>query len=202
MPKLALVGLVASFLGCTSEQQRDLFGDEGAPSATAQELLAKNDPLTDDSIAGVYERTGTGSGIYHGTDGKTYTVSVKWINRIELRTTALTTVVKCDLTYSEPGRAPKSLIPFTQQSAEATDSFYRVATAGQKTEKDPASMSDCSIDQPATSWAYCEETIGGSEIFTELPEGANLCIGRWDQELRLVDQPYTKGETMGKKVAN
>jgi hypothetical protein len=201
MRNLSVLVLVPLFVACTTED-RDLFGDEGAPSATAQELLAKHDPLTDDSIAGVYERTGTGSGIYRGADGSTYTVAVKWLYRTELRVTALTTVIQCNLTYSEAGRAPKTLVAFTQQAAEATDTYYRIATAGQKTDKDPVSMSDCSIDQPPTSWAYCEETIGGSDIFTELPKGANHCVGRWDQDLMLVDRPNDNGDPIGKKVAN
>jgi hypothetical protein len=201
MKKLGLLVLVSLVVGCASEE-RDWFGDEGTPSATPEELLAKSDPLTDDSIAGVYERTGTGSGIYLGADGETYRVNVTWLYRTELRTTALATVLQCNLTYSETGRAPKTLVAFTQQSAEATDAYYRIATAGQKTEKDAVSMSDCSIDQPATSWAYCEETNDGSDIFTKLPDGANHCIGRWDQDLMLVDTPFDHGEPIGMKVAN
>jgi hypothetical protein len=200
MQKLAL--LVVFCLGYTSEQTRDLFGDEGAPSSSAQELLGKNDPLTDDSIAGVYERTGSNSGLYPGADGSLFTVANKWTYRIELRATKLSTVFECDLTYSETGRAPKTLLLFTQQNAEATDSFYRIAEPAHQVQNDPVSMGECSIDQAATSWAYCEETIGGSEIYTELPKGANQCIGRWDQELRLVNTPYSKGESMGMKVAN
>jgi hypothetical protein len=202
MSKLALVSLPVLFLGCAPDDAGDRFGDEGTPSASAQELLGKADPITSDHLAGVYERTGSNSGIYPGADGTHYSVYNKWIYRTELRETQLVTVFQCNLTYNEPGRAPKSLLLFTQQAAEATDEFYRIAVPAKQLDRDNLSMSECSIDQPATAWAYCLETNRGSEIFTKLPEGANLCIGRWDQDLMLVDTPYDHGDPIGKKVAN
>ena len=191
---------VLVLVGCVSE--RDPFGDEGVPAGSPQELLAKNDPLTNDHIAGVYERTGSASGIYPGADGTHFTVMNKWTYRIELRGTMLTTVFQCNLTYNEVGSAPKTLLVFAQQNAEATDDFYRIAVPAKKTETDAVSMSDCAIDQAASAWAYCEETNHGSEIYTKLPDGANLCVGRWDQDLMLVDKPYDHGTQLGKKVAN
>jgi hypothetical protein len=201
MSKLGFLIVVVSSAGCGASEP-DLFGDEGTPAASAQELLNKNDPLTNDRIAGVYERTGTNSGIYPGADGKHYTVSNNSVYRIELRAMMLTTVLQCNLTYAEPGRPPSTLLLFTQQNAEATHDFYRIAVPGKQTDRDRVSMSECSIDQPATAWAYCEETNNGSDIFTKLPDGANLCIGRWDQDLMLVDRPYDHGTPIGKKVAN
>lgn len=202
MSKLALVSLLALFLGCASDDAGDRFGDEGTPAASAQELLGKADPITNDHLAGVYERTGTNSGIYPGADGTHYTVSNQWVYRTELRASQLTTVFQCNLTYNEPGRPPSTLLLFTQQAAEATDEFFRIAAPAQQTDRDRVSMSECSIDQPATAWAYCEETNHGSGIYTKLPAGANLCIGRWDQDLMLVDTPYDHGDPIGKKVAN
>ena len=89
------------------------------------------------------------------------------------------------LTFNEPGRAPLELLPFTQQAAEATDTFYRTTQAGNKTEVDTRSLSECKIDQPATAWAYCEEKYEGS--YTKQPEGSNVCIGRRDQYLMIVE---------------
>jgi hypothetical protein len=202
MSKLALVPLLVLFLGCATDEDRDLFGDEGTPAASAGELLGKADPITDDGLAGVYERTGTNSGIYPGADGTHYQVYNNWVYRTELRATQLTTVFQCKLTYSESGRAPKTLLAFTQQAAEATDEFFRIAAPGKQTDRDNLSMSECSIDQPATAWAYCLEATKHSGIYTKLPEGANLCIGRWGQDLMLVDTPYDHGDPIGMKVAN
>ena len=191
---------VVVLAGCTSE--RDPFGDEGVPAASPQELLAKRDPLTNDRIAGVYERTGTVSGVYFGSDGTHFSVTNKWVYRIELRSTMLTSVFQCNLTYNEVGRTPKTLLVFAQQNADATDTYYNIAVAAKKTETDAVSMSECSIDQAAAAWAYCDETTHGSAIYTMLPRGANLCIGRWDQQLMLVDKPYDHGTELGTKVAN
>jgi hypothetical protein len=204
MSKLGLILIVSVVfsVGCASDPGGPVFGDEGTPSSSAQELLAKADPLTNDHIAGVYERTGMSSGIYPGPNDTTFRVYNNWVYRIELRATMLTTVLQCNLTYTESGRAPKTLLPFVQQNAEATDEFYRITAPGKKTETDTLSMSECSIDQPATAWAYCEETGHGSGYYTNLPDGANLCIGRAGQNLQLVDLPYDAGEFMGKKVAN
>ncbi len=50
--------------------------------------------------------------------------------------------------------------------------------------------------------AFCEEDHPGTDIWTKLLDGANQRIGRWDQNLMLVDRPFHHGEPIGKKVAN
>ena len=199
-PALALLLALAA---CTDDAD-DPFADRGTPSANAQELLGKNDGLTNDKIAGVYELKGEVSGQYpSGTS--VFRVTNKYTRRVELRSAMLVTVMKCELTYTEPGKAPMTLIAFTSQAAAVTDRIYAIKAAGMDKKSDPSSMTDCEIEQPATNWAFCEETIGGSGIFTVLPEGAQECVGRWDLELRHVKAPSgfgDHGELLGTKVAN
>lgn len=199
-PALALLLALA---GCTDDAD-DPFADRGTPSASAQDLLGKNDGLTNDKIAGVYELKGEVSGQYpSGTS--VYRVTNMYTKRVELRSTALITVLQCKLTYTEPGKAPMTLVAFTSQAAVATDKIFSVKAAGMDKKSDTPSMTDCEIDQPATNWAFCEETIGGSGIFTVLPEGAQECVGRWDLELRHVKAPSgfgDHGDSLGTKVAN
>jgi hypothetical protein len=171
------------------------------PSSSGQELMAKVDPITNDRIAGVYEKTGEVSALYQ-SQGNSYRVTNHWVFRIELRQQKLVTAFKCVLSYNEPGRPEKTLLPFVQQPAEATDQYFQVLAAGEKTETDVLSQMECTIDQPATTWAFCEESTRGSEIFTKIPDGANKCIGRWDQNLQLVEVQYDHGESLGVKVAN
>lgn len=117
----------------------------------------------------------------------------------------LVTVLQCALTSNEPGRAPVTLTAFLAQPAVGDDRIFSVKAGGMDKKTDALFMTDCALDQPATNWAYCEETIGGSGVFTDLPEGAQACVGRWDLELRLVEAPSgfgDHGELMGTKVAN
>jgi hypothetical protein len=176
MAKLALLSLVL-FFGCASEDAGDPFGDEGIPAANAQELLGKADPITNDHLAGVYERTGTNSGIYPGADGVHYVVYNTWVYRTELRATQLTTVFKCNLTYNETGRAPKTLLLFTQQAAEATDSFYRIAVPAKQTDRDNLSMSECSIDQPATAWGIARRRTAAPRSIRSCPTARTYASG-------------------------
>lgn len=199
-PALALLLALAA---CTDDAD-DPFADRGTPSASAQELLGKNDGLTNDKIAGVYELKGEASGQYP-SGGQVYRVTNKYTKRVELRATSFITVLQCSLTYTEPGKAAMTLTAFTTQTAAATDKVYAIKTAGNDKKSDASSLTDCEIAQPATNWAFCEETIGGSGIFTVLPEGAQECVGRWDLELRHVKAPSgfgDHGELLGTKVAN
>ena len=125
-----------------------------------------------------------------------------WVHRIELRENKMTTALKCVLTYREPSRAPKALVVFTQQDAEATSDTYSVKTDASKTETDAVSMIECTIDQPAEAWAFCNERTEGTGIHTQVPAGANACIGRWDQTLYLVRGTYNPDNNFGVKVAN
>ena len=197
------LALCLALVACTDDPE-DPFADRGTPSASAQELLGKNDGLTNDKIAGVYERKGEASGQYP-SGGSVYRVTNKFTQRTELRATALVTVLKCDLTYTEPGKAPMTLTAFTTQQAVVNDRIYAIKTAGTDKKSDASSLTDCAIDQPAANWAFCKETIGGSGVFTDLPEGAQECVGRWDLELRHVKAPGgfgDHGESVGTKVAN
>jgi hypothetical protein len=199
-----VLAVALSFAPACTDEANDPFGDRGTPSANAAELLGKNDGLVNDKIAGVYEAKGEVSGQYP-SGGQVYRVTNKYVKRTELRKTMLVTVLKCDLTSNEPSRAPVTLTAFVAQAAVGDERIYSVKAAGMDKKTDALFMTDCALDQPATNWAYCEETIGGSGIFTDLPEGAQACVGRWDLELRLVEAPSgfgDHGELMGTKVAN
>jgi hypothetical protein len=199
-PALALLFALSA---CTDDPE-DPFADRGTPSANAQELLGKNDGLTNDKIAGVYELNGEASGQYP-SGSNVYRVTNKYTKRTELRSTSLVTVLKCELTYTEPGKAAMTLTAFTTQPAVVTDKIYAIKAAGNDKKSDASSLTDCEIAQPATNWAFCEETIGGSGIFTVLPEGAQECVGRWDLELRHIKAPSgfgDHGDLIGTKVAN
>ena len=101
------------------------------------------------------------------------------------------------------GRAPLTLMPFVQQATELEPDSYRVTVAVTDLETDPVSMSDCGIDQPADVWAFCEATVRGGSRHTDLPEGANRCIGRDGQYLWLVTGPFSDDhDIVGTKVAD
>jgi hypothetical protein len=188
---------------CTTDEA-DPFGDDGTPVESAAELMGKNDAITNDRLAGVYEKTGSVTGYYPGQDGSTFLVTNDYVYRIELRATMVSTAIQCTFSYQEPGRASQTVMPFVQQAAELSPDSYRVTVPGAQTITDPVSMSDCAIDQPADVWAFCEETIGGSGRFTDRPEGANRCIGRDGQYLWLVRGPVPDPDTdiIGTKVAD
>ncbi len=177
----------------------DPFGDEGMPSTSAAELLAKHDSAPNDKLAGVYERTGSGSGTYETTSF--FTVTNHFTLRIELRAEQVTTAMQCALTYSEPGRAAKTMTPFVTQAASADDKALTITQAGMRTETDAISMTDCAIDQKAETWAFCDLLQG----IAQMPAGASLCIAHDDGELflyRQVSSDVISGDSLGFKVAN
>lgn len=200
--KRMLISLALAACGTSTPQtpaDSDPFGDEGTPSASAAELLDKHDSTPNDKLAGVYERTGSGSGIYE-TDSF-FTVTNNFTLRTELRAEQVTTVLQCKLTYNEPGRAAKTLTPFVTQAAIADDTSLEITEAGKRTETDAVSMTDCAIDQKAETWAFCDVSSG----IAQMPAGASLCIAIDDGELfrfEKVSADVINGDSLGVKVAN